>query len=205
MSTTTAARAALSRRTPGRLPWPPTLSAMATAGTVVGLAVATHGGGLQLAAQVAGLALAAAAGYLLDDPAAAVTQTVPRPLWRRRSATVVRGLGVLTLTWILLLALLELRHGGVPVIRLTVETAVIALLAITAAALLAGRGEPEPGNVVAPGVALLGIGALMMQPILGVPLLLSAGAQSAGRLGCWAGLAVAALLLLLAAWRDPAR
>lgn len=204
MSATTATRAALARRTPGRLPWPPLLSAMAAAGAVVGLSVATGGGGAELAVQVAGLALAAAAGYLLDDPAAAVTQTVPRPLWRRRSATVVPGLAVLSATWILLLTLLEWRNGEVSAVPQTIQTAVTALLALTAAALLARRGESEPGDVVAPATVLAGVGALLLEPLLGVRIFLSADEESGGRLGCWIGVAIGAGLVLLAASRDPA-
>ena len=117
MSATTATAGRPGPTNPWPAPWPPLLSAVAAAGAVVGLSVATGGGGAELAAQVAGLALAAAAGYLLDDPAAAVTQTVPRPLWRRRSATVVRGLAVLSATWILLLALLKWLDGGVSAVQ----------------------------------------------------------------------------------------
>jgi hypothetical protein len=194
----------MSAPTAGRLPWPPLLSAMATAGGLVGLVVAMHGAGGGLGAQVAGMVLAAAAGYLLDDPAAAVTHTVPRPLWRRRSATVIRGIAVLTVAWALSLALLEWRADGVPVLPITLETAVIAVIALTAAALMIHRGEPEPGNVVAPAIALLGIGALLLQSSLGFTLFLSADPGSVALLGCWAAVAACALVVLLAAGRDPA-
>jgi hypothetical protein len=205
MSARTRAQAVLTRRRAGGLtPWPPLLSAMATAGGVVGLVVVTHGAGGELAAHVAGLVLAAAAGYLLDDPAAAVTQAVPRPLWRRRSATVVRGIAVLAAAWALSLALVEWRTEGVPVLPLTLETAVIAVIALTAAALMVLRGEPEPGNVVAPAVALLGIGALLLQPSLGLTLFLSADPGSVALLGCWAAVGACALVVLVAAGRDPA-
>jgi hypothetical protein len=197
--------AAVARRTPGHLPWPALLCAVAAAGAAVAVPVATRGQGAGLAVQMAGLALAAAAGYLLDDPASAVTQTVPRPLWRRRSATVVRGLAVLAATWIVLLTLLEWRVGGFSAVPSTIEAAVVALLALAVAALLARRGEPEPGNVVAPAVALVGIGAFLLQPLLGITLFLSADEASAGRLGWWAGVAVGAVLILGATWRDPAR
>jgi hypothetical protein len=156
---------------------------------------------------MAGLALAAAAGYLLDDPAAAVTSTVPRPLWRRRSATVVRGLAVLAASWTLLLALLEWRVSGLSAIPATFETAVIALLALSAAALLARRGEPEPGNLVGSAVVLTGVGALLVQPLLGVTIFLSVDStdeQAAGSLASWAAVAFAAAVVLLVASRDPA-
>jgi hypothetical protein len=156
---------------------------------------------------MAGLALAAAAGYLLDDPAAAVTSTVPRPLWRRRSATVVRGLAVLAASWTLLLALLEWRVPGLSAIPATFETAVIALLALSAAALLARCGEPEPGNLVGSAVVLTGVGALLVQPLLGVTIFLSldsAGEQATSSLAWWAAVALAAAVVLLAASRDPA-
>jgi hypothetical protein len=204
MSTTTTAQRVLARSAASPLAWPPLLSAMATAGGVVGLVVATDGAGGELAAHVAGLALAAGAGYLLDDPAAVVTQTVPRPLWRRRSATVVRGIAVLAVAWALSLALLEWRVEGVPALPLTLETAVIAVLALTAAAVVALRGEPEPGNVVAPAVALLGIGALLLQPSLGLTLFLSDDPGSVALLGCWAAVGACALVVLFAAGRDPA-
>ena len=80
-----------------------------------------------------------------------------------------------------------------------------ALLAVTAAAQLARRGDPEPGNLIAPAVVLAGTGAMLLQPLLGITLFLSADEQSARLLAGWAGPAVAALLILLAAWRDPAR
>jgi hypothetical protein len=193
----------VARRTPGHLPWPPLLFSSAAAGAAIGIP-AVRGQGVVAAAQVAGLALAAAAGYLLDDPAAAVTQTVPRPLWRRRSATVVRGLAVLAATWIVLLTLLR-RAAGFSAVPLTIETTVTALLSLAAAALLAQRGEPEPGNLTAPAVILTGVGAMLLQPLLGVTLFLSADEESASRLLGWAGVAILAVLILLAAWRDPAR
>jgi len=171
MSATTAVQAMLSRRTPGPLPWAPLLSAIATAMAVVGLVVTTQLAQGELATHVAGLALAAAAGYLLDDPATAVTQAVPRPLWRRRLATVVRGVAVLTLAWMLLLALVNWRDGTVAILPLIIETAAIALIAVATAALLARHGEAEPGSIVAPAVAFLGIGALLLQPMLGITLL----------------------------------
>jgi hypothetical protein len=180
---------------------------MAAASSAVAVPVATHGQGAVLSAEMAGLALAAAAGYLLDDPAAAVTSTVPRPLWRRRSVTVVRGLAVLAANWTLLLALLEWRASGLSAIPVTAQTAVIALLALTAAALLARRGEPEPGNLVASAVVLTGVGALLVQPLLGVTIFLSAdstGEQAASRIAWWTAVALSATVVLLAASRDPA-
>jgi hypothetical protein len=204
MRPATAAQVVVSRRTPGLLPWPPLLSAVVAAAGVVGLVVATHGHAGELAARVAGLALAASVSYLLDDPAAAVTQAVPRPLWRRRSATVVRGIAVVTVAWALSLAVLGWRADGVHVVPLTLETAVVALLALTAAAVVALRGDPEPGNLVAPAVVLAGIGALLLQPSLSVTLFTSADELSARRLGCLAAVAAGAVLVLLAAWRDPA-
>ena len=44
---------------------------------------------------------------------------------------------------------------------MTGELAVLCLVALAAAAVLAARGEGEPGGLVAPAVGLLGIGALI--------------------------------------------
>ena len=194
---------AVAGRTPGPLPWPPLIGATAAAAAVVGLATA-RGGVSGLAVQVAGLALAAGAAYLLDDPAAAVTVTVPRSLWRRRSATVVRGLAVLTATWTVLLVLPRRGGDGLDDPAVTVQTAGVALLALAAAAVLARRGTPEPGNLVAPAVALVGIGALLLQPMLGVTLFVGADRPPDNWLSWWVGVVIGMLLVLLAAWRDPA-
>jgi hypothetical protein len=102
---------------------------------------------------------------------------------------VVRGLAVLAASWTLLLALLEWRVSGLSAIPATFETAVIALLALSAAALLARRGEPEPGNLVGSAVVLTGVGALLVQPLLGVTIFLSVDStdeQAASGLAWWA-------------------
>lgn len=202
-----AASAALVRRTPGRVPWPPLLCSVGAASAAVAVPVATRGQGAALSVEIAGLALAAAAGYLLDDPAAAVTSTVPRPLWRRRSATVVRGLTVLAASWTLLLALLEWRGSGLSAIPATIQTAVTALLALSAAAMLARAGEQEPGNLVGSAVVLTGVGGLLAQPLLGVTIFLrvdSMDEQATSSLAWWAAVGLAAAVVLLAASRDPA-
>ena len=190
-------------RSPGRLPWPPLLGATAIAATTVGLAIATGGGAAALAMLVAGLALAASAGYLLDDAAHALTQTLPCALWRRRSSVVVRGIAVLAGTWAVLLAWLAWRGTPIAAASLTLQTSTITLLALAAAALLGRHGEPEPGSLVAPAVALIGIGALLAQPILGFTVFQSSSDESTGRIRCWVGVGIVALVTLLVALRDP--
>lgn len=203
MTVATRARSAVVRRTPGQVPWPPVLCAIGAAGFVVGLVAAIDRGGFEPAAQLSGLTLAAAAGYLVDDPATTVTQTVPRPLWRRRAATVVPGLVLLTCTWAGLLALLQWRAGGLRSLPLSIEAGLGGLLALAAAALLCRRGEHEAGNVVAPALLLLGVGVLLFQPLSRVTLI---GAQqvSAARVGWWVGIGLCAGLVLLANSRDLA-
>ena len=106
------------------------------------------------------LLLAGGAAYLLDDAAVALTTVMPVGVWRRRLPRLLSGVALLLGAWALVLAVLRWQDSLPPGL-VTGELAVLCLVALAAAAVLAARGEGEPGGLVAPAVGLLGIGALI--------------------------------------------
>ena len=79
------------------------------------------------------------------------------------------------------------------------EVAALISVAVAAAALTARRGEPEPGNLVAPTIVLLGVGALIAQPALDITLFIG-GPGDPHRRVWWVGIVVAATIVLLIAF-----
>ncbi len=152
---------------PLRVPWVTVAGSSLVAGMLTVLSALAPGAAESpLTVRLAQLALAASAAYLLDDAGAALTRVVPRPLWLRRLFPVALGLVAVSAAWVaVVLALPPLDE---PVLRaLSVEVAVLVLVALAASSVLAARDEPEPGNLVAVALPLAGLGALVLGGVLG--------------------------------------
>ncbi len=149
------------------------------------------------------LLLAAGAAYLLDDRSAQVTAVVPRSLVRRRLAVVARGLLVAAVGWGLVVLLLEWRSPGLPAAALTWEAMGLFGLAAAAAAVVARRGETEPGNLVATTLGLLFVALLVTGPLMKVTVLADSG-DSSGHPAWWAGVVLASMATLVVASREGA-
>jgi hypothetical protein len=185
--------------------WPVGLSALVAGGLVVMTALLSGSGVPPLVVRLAELALAAGAAYLVDDAAVAVTTTMPPGVWRRRAPLLIRGAGVLASTWLGILVILRWQESGLPVLGLTEEVIVLCAVAVAASAVIAWRGEPEPGGQVGPGLVLLGLAAVMMEPVLRVTIFVPDGGMGAiGRQVSWLGIGVCAAAVAVVASRDPA-
>ena len=151
------------------------------------------------------LLLAGGAAYLLDDAAVVLTTVTPVGLWRRRLARLLSGVAVLAVAWTVILTVLW-RQDSLPPWPVTVELAVLCLVAMAAAAVLAARGEAEPGGLVAPVVGLLGIGALIADLVVEAAIFVPwDGSGGDGVRVVWACVGGLAALVIVAASRDPGR
>jgi hypothetical protein len=150
--------------------------------------------------------LAAGAAYLLDDATATLTSVSPRRIWARRVPAVAYGGGAMAIAWVAVLMLLGRQAGSWDwLIALTVETSCLVCGAVAVAALVARRGDPEPGGLAAPIVMLVSICLLIAGPLLRTGVFISDEAPHGVIL--WAGwgvLASVALLVILICSRDPA-
>ena len=188
------------------VPRPLAVSAAASVAVVLAVALASPGSGVpSFLVRIAELLLAGGAAYALDDAASVLTDVTPRSVWRRRAPVLAASGALLAAAWLMILLVLRWQDSSPAVLAATGEVAVLCLLAVSAAGVLAGHGEPEPGALVAPAVALLGIGALIVQALLSTRLFLSEEGGSGSRPWlAWTAAGVVALLVLLVASRDPA-
>jgi hypothetical protein len=152
------------------------------------------------------LLLAGGAAYLLDDAAVALTAVTPVGVWRRRLPRLVSGAALISAAWALVLVVLRWQDSLPPVWLVSGELAVLCLVGLAAAAVLAARGESEPGGVVAPAVGLLGIGALIADLVVAAPIFVPwDGSGGDGVRVAWACLGGLSVLVIVIAARDPAR
>lgn len=159
-----------------------------------------------LVVRIAELLLAGGAAYLLDDAAVALTTATPVGIWRRRLPTLVSGIVALGGSWALVLALLRWQDSLPPVGLASGELAVMSLLGLAAAAVLTRRGDAEPGGLVAPALGLLGLTAVLAEPVLRVTIFIPSDAPDAGGVRlAWLGVGALAALVLVRAAGDPAR
>ena len=181
-------------------------AAVAAVTLVLVAAVAVPDGGVSpLVVRIAELLLAGGAAYLLDDAAVVLTTVTPTGLWRRRLPRLVRGIVVLAGAWVLVLAALRWQDSLPPVRLVTGELVVLCLAAVTAASVLAGRGEAEPGAVVAPVVGLLGITLVLAEQVLRQTVFVPwDGSGGDGVRLVWLAVAVIAGAVVVVASRDPA-
>ena len=155
--------------------------------------------------RISELLLAGGAAYLLDDAAVVLTTVTPVGLWRRRLPQLLSGVAVLAVAWTLILAVLW-REDSLPPGPVTAELAALCLVALAAAAVVAARGEPEPGALVAPAVGLIGIGAIIADLVVEAAIFVPwDGSGGDGVRLAWACLGGVAVLVIVAASRDPGR
>ncbi len=181
-------------------------TATAAVSLVVVAAVAVPDEGVSpLVVRIAEFLLAGGAAYLLDDAALVLTTVTPRGRWRRRLPRLVRGTAVLAGAWALILALLRWQESLPPVGLVTGELMVVCLVTMAASAALAGRGEAEPGGLVAPAVGLLGITAVLAEPVLRLTIFVpwDGSGGDAVRLA-WLAVGGVAVAVVAVASRDPA-
>jgi hypothetical protein len=187
------------------VPWPTLACSTTVVALITGLTVALPPSGPSLlAVRITEFALAASAAYLFDDAAPALTGVAPQTLWRRRTPRLAVGLIVIACAWVVVL--LDLRRGSAPsLFGLSLETAVLVSLSLATGAVLVCRGEPEPGNLIAPVVVLAGITTMFLAVRLRVEVFVGGeGSISALRGSSWFAVGLVALLVLALASRDPA-
>ncbi len=150
-----------------RVPWTTVVIAAGVAGFVVlweRLLPASAGSTLTI--RLMQLALAAGAAYLLDDASAALTTVAPRRLWHQRALALTTGLLAIAASWsVVLFTLRDVPDTALGL--LTLEVSAWVLVALTASAVLAGRGETEPGNRVAVVLPMIGLAAVVAGGLLG--------------------------------------
>lgn len=108
---------------------------------------------------------AAAAGFVYDEPAAAIASVTPRAGWWRGSARLLAALPPLVVVLLLLTAMpaeLRLDRSGWWLIG-----AAFVLLALAPAAWAARNQVGRPGGAVAGGAVLLGITPVVLSMMLG--------------------------------------
>ena len=181
-------------------------AATAAVGLVLVAAVAAPGAGVSpLVVRIAEFLLAGGAAYLLDDAALVLTTVMPLGLWRRRLPRLLRGAAVLAGAWVLILAVVRWQESLPPLWLVTGELLVVCLVAMATSAALAGRGEAEPGGLVAPAVGLLGITAVLAEPVLRLSIFVPwDGSGGAAVRLAWLAAGVVAAGVVVVASRDPA-
>ena len=100
--------------------------------------------------------------------------------------------------------MLRWQDSVLPVWLVSGELTVLCVLALAAAAVLAARGESEPGGLVAPAVGLLGIGALIADLLVETAIFMPwDGSGGGGVRPAWASLGGLAVFVFAVASRDP--
>lgn len=128
------------------LPLPALVAGTLGAATLLGLVHLRPSLMLQ-AAGIAAAAVAATASGLFDEPAAALVDTLPRPLWWRTVARLAPA-AVLAVLWVAGAAMVDSQGVGRPdVLRLQGLGAI--LLGVAASVWLRRRGHATPGATVA--------------------------------------------------------
>jgi len=205
MSTVTQSRPLTDRFTPLRPVVPVVASAGAATLLLGAVTLAERGGEVPLfITHLVVLLVAAGPAYLLDDRSADVTAVVPRPLLRRRSVIVGKGMLVAAAGWGVVVLLLRWRSPSAPLDALTWETAALTWVGLAAAAVVSGHGVSEPGNQVASGLGLLVVGVLVGQRLLPFPVLVTTG-DGPARIGWWVTATCSAVAIFVFASRQRGR
>jgi hypothetical protein len=193
-------------RRPGLVRWPVLATANAAVLLVV-LALALPGEGVSpFVIRMTEVLVAGGAAYLLDDAAAPLTGVTPRGVWRRRLPAGLMGVGVLSTAWLIILLVLRWQESMPPVLATTGEVVVLSVAALAVAAVLARRGDPEPGGQVAPLFGLFCLAALLADSLFEVTLFVpwDTGEPSVGVTTAWMTAGVVAVAVVVGASRDPA-
>ena len=174
------------------------------AGILAGCVASAADGPSLLYVRLALVALAAAAAFVLDEPSAAAVDAVPAT---RRARTAVRATAVALplAVWTAGILALERRNGATAVGALLVEGAGVMAVAVALSASLRLTGRAEPGEIVASVLGASMLAVLIVNPWPGSVPLFPVGDGWAASTALWCSLAVAALMLVVAASRDPYR
>lgn len=150
------------------------------------------------------IALGAAGAFVLDDPAAAVVDSVPCTR-RHRTAARATAAALPFLVWTVGVVAVDMRTTGAPVAALLSEGAGVLAVAVTLAAVLRQFGHTDPGEIVASvmGSALLAE-IIFRPPPRSVPLF-PVGDGWAVSTALWCSVTVAAVALVFLVSREPYR
>jgi hypothetical protein len=110
------------------------------------------------------VSLAAVAAFVLDEPAAAAVDAVPRTL-RRRTGNRAVVLGLPLVLWTAGIAAVEWRTPAIPATGLLVEGMGVLAVTVALAAVLRSGGRAEPGEVTAAAVG----GGILTLVVFDVP------------------------------------
>lgn len=185
--------------------WPVVLggSAFGAAILVGCVAFAADGPPLEYV-RLAQVALAAAAAFVLDEPAAAAVDAAPATL-RRRTAIRATAAALPFAVWAAGVLALGQRSALTQVGALLVEGAGLLAVAVALSALLRLTGRVEPGEIVASRLGAAVLAVLIFNPLARSVPLFPVGDGWAASTALWGSLAVAAVMLVVAATRDPYR
>lgn len=149
--------------------------------------------------------LVVATAFVLDEPAAAAVDAVPRSR-RRRTGQRVTAVVVPAVAWVAGVAAVEFRAPSTPAIGLVVEGVGVVACTMALAAVLRVAGWAEPGEVVASSVGATILGLLVLDPPLWWPAPPFPVATGwAGSTAVWAALTVVSSAVVVGASRDPYR
>jgi hypothetical protein len=143
--------------------------------------------------------VAGAAGFILDDAAAAAADATPRTVQRRTFARIPAILLPLAV-WSGCLLLLEARYAETPALLALLAGVVSAIAGVAAATVARRAGWAEPGEPVSLGLGGLLIGAALVHPAIRDVTPYDPRPAAAA---WWALLAGVAALALAAGTRDP--
>jgi hypothetical protein len=150
------------------------------------------------------VALAAAAAFVLDEPSAAAVDAVPVTR-RGRTAIRVTAVAFPFAIWTAAVLALERRNDATAVGALLVEGAGMLAVAVAVSAALRLAGRAEPGEMVASFVGASMLGALIFNPAPGSVPIFPVRDGWAASTALWGSFAVAGVMLVVAASRDPYR
>ena len=175
----------------------------ATVGALTVLVLLPNDAAAAFALPVCQFTFAAAAAYLLDDPSAVLTDTVPGDRWRRRLTAAMPGLLLLGSLWLLISFAVQPRLGTGGMTTASLETTALITISLAGAATRARHtADPEPGSAIAPAVIAGGLAALLVEPLTGARLFVATGGDH--RVS-WSALFLIAAAALAVESRDPAR
>ncbi len=172
--------------------------------SLIGTVVLATGDPNSVAEQLSGVSacLAAAACYVIHDPAAATTASVPTSLPVRRLLRVAMALAGCALGWLVATLVVTHRVPGVPVWPSTLELATFASVGLAVAALASSKDEGSDGTITGVVVTLSCFASTFVPGPRWLPF--PADPAAPGAATRLVVLLAGSALLLTAASRDPA-
>ena len=185
--------------------WPALLGGSAIGAGILAVCVAFAADGPPLPyVRLALVALAAAAAFVLDEPCAAAVDAVPVTR-RGRTAIRVTAVALPFAVWTAAVLALERRNGATAVGALLVEGAGMLAVAVAVSAVLRLAGRAEPGEIVASFMGASMLGVLIFNPLPASMPLFPVDNGWAASTALWGSFAVAGVMFVVAASRDPYR